>query len=323
MTTKPHTRDSAADRALSAARRVTQAIINHPGSAWVMAGIIWAFGFLAPTINAVYYMLHPLPAGQLPWTTHLDRAIATAAIAVVNVGITCVLLRMWGFSLTSAGILPRRDRREWFWIPAACLMACGANLLKAGMTAQAQAWFPDSTHPYESVATTDEALPSMLIGMLTAGPSEEIVLVPGLILLLVAGRCPVWLATTIAVAARAAFHLYYGAPMAPGFIVWALLLVVIWRVTGTALGAIAAHVLNNLVAALTHSPAPGAAAWGATYTWLSVAGLILLIALIPHAIRTIRGLKATSTPGHPRTHLTDCPPIAASFTPPPERKAAA
>ncbi|MBD4562999.1 hypothetical protein GUG69_00150, partial [Xanthomonas citri pv. citri] len=93
----------------------------------------------------------------------------------------------------------------------------------------------------------------------------------------------------------------------------ALLLVVIWRVTGTALGAIAAHVLNNLVAALTHSPAPGAAAWGATYTWLSVAGLILLIALIPHAIRTIRGLKATSTPGHPRTHLTDCPPIAASF----------
>lgn len=323
MTTTPHTPDSAADRALGAARRRTQGLIAHPLTAWVMAGAIWAFGFLLPTIAAVYLMIHPLPDGQLPWSTHLDRAIATAAIAAVNVGITCVLLRMWGFSLTGAGILPRRNRREWFWIPAACLMACGANLIKEVMINHAQAWFPEHTHLYRSQATTDEALPSLLVTMLTSGPSEEIVLVPGLILLLIAGRCPLWLATTIAVAARTAFHLYYGAPVAAGVIVWALLLVVIWQVTGTALGAVAAHMLNNLIAAISHAPGTTTDAWETAFTWISVAGLVLMIALIPHAIRTLRGLKATSTPGHRNTHLTHCPPIAASFHPALTRKATA
>ena len=323
MTITPHTPDSAADRALGVARRRTQGLIARPVTAWVMAGAIWAFGFLFPTIGAVYLMFHPLPDGQLPWSTHLERAIATAAIAVVNVGMTCVLLRMWGFSLTGAGILPRRDRREWFWIPAACLMACGANFIKEVMVDHAQAWFPEHTHLYRSQATTDEALPSLLVTMLTSGPSEEIVLVPGLILLLVAGRCPLWLATTIAVAARTAFHLYYGAPVAAGVIVWALLLVVIWQVTGTALGAVAAHMLNNLIAAISHAPGTTTDAWETAFTWISVAGLILMIALIPHAIRTLRGLKATSTPGHRNTHLTHCPPIAASFHPALTRKAAA
>ena len=46
MTTTPHTPDSAADRALGAARRRTQSLIAHPLTAWVMAGAIWAFGFL-------------------------------------------------------------------------------------------------------------------------------------------------------------------------------------------------------------------------------------------------------------------------------------
>ena len=323
MATDPPTTTSASDRALASVRRGAQAIADHPVTAWVMAAALWALGFLFPTISAVQLMFRPLPDGRLPWTTSLDLAIATAVIAVANVVLTCGALKIWGFSLTDAGILPRRNRREWFWIPAACLMACGANLIKEVMIGHAQAWFPEHTHLYRSQATTDEALPSLLVTMLTAGPSEEIVLVPGLILLLVAGRCPLWLATTIAVAARTAFHLYYGAPVAAGVIVWALLLVVIWQVTGTALGAVAAHMLNNLIAAISHTPGTTTDAWETAYTWISLAGLVLMIALIPHAIRTLRELKATSTPGHRNTHLTHCPPIAASFHPALTRKATA
>lgn len=318
-----NTPTSASNGALASVRRGAQAISDHPLTMWVMAATLWALGFLGPTIEAVKLMTHPLPDGQLPWTTSLEVALATAVIAVVNVVLMCGVLKMWGFSLTGAGILPRRNRREWFWIPAGCLMACGANLIKSVMTDHAQTWFPEHTHLYRSHATTDEALPSLLVTMLTAGPSEEIVLVPGLILLLVAGRCPLWLATTIAVAARTAFHLYYGAPVAAGVIVWALLLVVIWQVTGSALGAVAAHALNNFIAALSHSPGTTPDAWESAYTWTSVAGLVLMVALIPHAIRTLRGLKAASTPGHRNTHLTRCPPIAASFNPALTRKATA
>lgn len=323
MAPNPPTPSSASDQALDSVHRASQAIKAHPLTAWIVAASLWALGFLGPTIEAVKLMLHPLPDGKLPWTTTLEVAIATAFIAVLNVVLTCWALKSWGHPLAGAGILPRRgDRREWFWIPAACLMACGANLIKIGITDYVQAWFPEHTHLYRSQATTDEALPSLLVTMLTAGPSEEIVLVPGLILLLVAGRCPMWLATTIAVAARTAFHLYYGAPVAAGVIVWALLLVVIWQVTGTALGAVAAHVLNNLIAAISHTPGTSTHTWETAYTWISVAGLVLMVALIPHAIRTLRGLKAASTPGHRKTHLTHCPPIAASFTPTPIRKAA-
>ena len=321
MATTPRPSTSTADRALSSLGHIAQTIANHPLTMWGMAAALWVLGFLGPTRQAVKLMLHPLPDGQLPWTTNLEVAVGTAFLAVVNVVLTCAMLKTWGFSLTNAGILPRRDHREWFWIPAACLMACGANLIKSVMTDRALAWFPEHTHLYRSQATTDEALPSLLVTMLTAGPSEEIVLVPGLILLLVAGRCPLWLATTIAVAARTAFHLYYGAPVAAGVIVWALLLVVIWQVTGSALGAVAAHVLNNLIAAISHAPGTSTDAWESAYTWTSVAGLVLMIALIPHAIRTLRGLKATSTPGHRNTHLTHCPPIAASFNPTLTRKA--
>lgn len=113
-----------------------------------------------PTRQAVQLLLHPLPDGQLPWTTNLEVADGTAFVAVVNVLLTCAMLKTWGFSLTNAGILPRRDRREWFWIPAACLIACGANLIKSVMTDRALAWFPEHTHLYRSQATTDEALPS-------------------------------------------------------------------------------------------------------------------------------------------------------------------
>ena len=319
MTTNPHDPDSTTDQNLDTARHLKP----PPFIYWIMAGAIWAIVYLRPTINAVILMLHPLPDGQLPWASNTEKALETAAIALVGVAVTCGLLKLSGFSLTGAGILPRRNRREWFWIPAAFLMACGADKIKDKMTDYAQAWFPNHAQTYDSQATGDDALPRLLIDMLIAGPAEEIMLVPGLILLLVAGRCPLWLATTIAVAARAAFHLYYGAPVVAGYIVWALLLVVIWQITGTALGAVAAHALNNLIAALSRTPGTDTSTLHLFDTVSGIAGIFLLLWLIPHAARTFRDLKATSTPGHRRTHLTNCPPITASLSHNPPKEAAA
>jgi len=225
--------------------------------------------------------------------------------------LTLVFLHWRRYRIPDTGITPRKDRREWFWIPAAFVMACGANLIKMVMTDQAQAWFPDHTHLYRTNATSEHALPSLLVSMLTSGPVEEIVLVPGLILLLISGRCPRWLAITFAVVFRAAFHLYYGLPVAPGFLVWALLLVAIWQITGTALGAVLAHALNNFIAALGHTAVAGAHTWGQIYTGLSVAGIAMMIALIPHAIRTLRRIRSSSD----LTHAVSCPPIRSSFAP--------
>lgn len=292
----------------------------HPMPAWVMAVFIWAPSYGVATISTVTLLLHPLPDGRLPWSTDLQPAVDSAVLSIILLCITCMFLYWRGFQISNTGITPRKDRREWFWIPAAFLMACGVNLIKTVMTDRAQEWFPTHTHLYRSEATSENALPSLLISLLTTGPAEEIILVPGLILLLISGRCPRWLAITIAVTARTAFHLYYGLPVAPGFVVWALLLVLIWQVTGTALGAMLAHILNNFIAALGRTTAFDSYAWDVVYIWLSVAGIILMIALIPQAVRTLKYLRSASTPTHPLTHAVECPPIGASFATPIARK---
>lgn len=316
MTEPPHSTHSLLVQVKAMGAWVRQFIGTHPVPAWVMAFLVWAPSYGAATIPAVTLLMHPLPEGQLPWTTDPEPAVASAALSIMLLYIMCVFLHMRGFQILKIGITPRKDRREWFWIPAAFLMACGANFVKTVMTDHAQEWFPTHTHLYRSEATSENALPSLLISMLTTGPAEEIILVPGLILLLISGRCPQWLAITIAVTARTAFHLYYGLPVAPGFVVWALLLVLIWQVTGTALGALLAHILNNFIAALGHTTAFNSYAWDVVYTWLSVAGIILLIALIPQAVRTLKCLRSTLTPAHVLTHAVECPPIGASFATP-------
>lgn len=295
---------------------IKEFIGTHPVPAWVMALLIWAPSYGAATFSAVTLLLHPLPDGQLPWSTDPQPAVASAVLSILLLYITCIFLHLRGFQISNTGITPRKDRREWFWIPAAFLMACGANLIKTVMTDRAQEWFPTHTHLYRFEATSENALPSLLISMLTTGPAEEIILVPGLILLLISGRCPRWLAITIAVTARTAFHLYYGLPVAPGFVVWALLLVLIWQVTGTIHGALLAHILNNFIAALGHTTAFNTYAWDVAYTLFSVAGIILMIALIPQAVRTLKHLRSTSAPAHPLTHVVECPPIGASFATP-------
>ncbi len=80
---------------------------------------------------------------------------------------------------------------------------------------------------------------------------------------------------------------------------WALLLVLIWQVTGTALGALLAHIVSNFIATIGHTTAFNPYAWDVVYTWFSVAGLILMIVLIPQAVRTLKCLRSTSTPPDP------------------------
>ena len=93
MATTPRPSTSTADRALSSLGHIAQTIANHPLTMWGMAAALWALGFLGPTRQAVKLMLHPLPDGQLPWTTNLEVAVGTAFVAVVNVVLTCAMLK--------------------------------------------------------------------------------------------------------------------------------------------------------------------------------------------------------------------------------------
>lgn len=254
------------------------AVILFP---WAVALVMWFVGYGPGTVAALERMIHP--DDSTPWAVTKDSVVDTVAPVVLILGLVpavwLICVRVCGLAWPRLGVVPRWNRWELVWIPASFFLACGAGRILTMVNGQAVRSFPDQVHRYRETGLDQGDFPMLATSMLISGPAEEVILVPVLILLLRQGRARPWVAVMIAVAARVGIHLYYGWPMILGWATWALLLIAIWRVTGTVLGAVLAHALNNLIASMQLTGAPGGDQLEIIYTVLGWAGLAAFLPL--------------------------------------------
>lgn len=239
---------------------------------------MWLLLYGRGTFKALERMIHP--DDSTPWAVSKNSVVATVAPVLLVLGIVIVLWLIRGRAEPRLGVVPRRNRCELVWIPVSFLLACGAGTIRTLVNDQATRLFPDQVHQYSETGLEQGDFPMLATLTLIPGPAEEIILVPALILLLRQGGARPWVAVMIAVVARVGIHLYYGWPMILGWAIWALLLIAIWRVTGTVLGAVLAHALNNLVVSMQLTGTPGGAELAIVYSVLGWVGLVAVLLLL-------------------------------------------
>lgn len=250
---------------------------------WSAALVMWFLAYGPNTFVALGLMVHPVES--TPWAITKETVVDTVAPVLLVLGVMpavwLICDRVCGQTWPRLGVVPRWNRWELVWIPASFLLACGAGRILTLVNDLAAHLVPDQVHRYRETGLDQGDFPMLTTSMLISGPAEEIILVPALILLLRQGGARPWVAVMIAVAARVGIHLYYGWPMIFGWGIWALLLIAIWRVTGTVLGAILAHALNNLTASMQLTGIPGGDALADIYTvlgWVGIAAFLPLCA---------------------------------------------
>ena len=246
---------------------------------WSAALVMWFLAYGPNTFVALGRMTHPVES--TPWAITKEDVVDTVAPVLLVLGIMPAVWLISGRSGPRLGVVPRWNRWELVWIPASFLLACGAGKILTLVNDLAAHLFPDQVHRYRETGLDQGDFPMLATSMLISGPAEEIILVPALILLLRQGRARPWVAVLLAVAARVGIHLYYGWPMILGWAIWALLLISIWRVTGTVLGAIFTHALNNLTASMQLTGIPTGDELADIYMvlgWVGIAAFLPLCA---------------------------------------------
>lgn len=244
---------------------------------WAAALVMWFLAYGPGTFIALERMTHPVESA--PWAVTKKSVVDTVAPVVLALGVMPAVWLIFGRSGPRLGVVPRWNRWELVWIPASFLLACGAGKILTLTNDLAAHFFPDQVHRYRETGLDQGDFPMLATSMLISGPAEEIILVPALILLLRQGGARPWVAVLIAVAARVGIHLYYGWPMILGWAIWAFLLIAIWQVTGTVLGAVLAHALNNLAASMQLTGIPAGTELGVIYSVLGWVGLVAILLL--------------------------------------------
>ncbi|MCP3425170.1 CPBP family intramembrane metalloprotease [Rothia sp. AR01] len=203
------------------------------------------FGLAAS--GAVYSFFHP-KLDESPWATSTEAFVQDWAVIVVVTAILAGVFKILGISFRSAGIVHPVNRRTMGWVLLGGLMAFGASQIKNGLTVAIDRISPETAYKYQPQFEGDAA-GGLFLNVLSAGVQEELPLVPGIIMLMLFARVKPWMAIVLAMLARLSFHLYYGPNAIPGFLIWAFLIILIWRIAPTVWGLVLGHTFNNAVSA--------------------------------------------------------------------------
>ncbi|MFJ6419203.1 hypothetical protein [Paeniglutamicibacter sp. NPDC091659] len=214
------------------------------------AAVLWAAGWAAGTWNAVMRLLGFIPDIEYnpSWIKTVYDAISGAANAALLV--FCVYLcvkYLAKVSFKDAGLAFPTTRAAWKSTLTVAVLYVLIQVV--GKVAQ---FLPSlltgggpSGYPTPETASLVWQVPLAFSSVFEAGPTEELVLVVAIPLLLLAARVPWRAVLAIAMIARVSFHLYYGWLAVPGLVLWAFLAILLWRVWPSAWGLALGHAISN------------------------------------------------------------------------------
>jgi hypothetical protein len=183
-----------------------------------------------------------LNGAEAPPQASPDRLPSTIASLVVDVFV--VILALVVMRVSRGRKLPREQLRPTLrTVPLTALAMLagfiGVSVLSTALSLEKLGYpFPDMDMGLSTILWT--------LSLLLAGPTEEFVLVGVVATVLRRTGYSWWTVAAVAVLLRIPFHLYYGWG-ALGMAVWALLVVALYRRTGSLLGLAIGHALYNLL----------------------------------------------------------------------------
>lgn len=219
----------------------------------VLSAFVIEFG--AGIVNAVDYLADP--AG---WTDVADWTAQETIVAIakdLGISLLGIAVALVAVRLLAGHRLLRLAPGGW----RAERRAAAAFLGLYGIAQLINELLPTRAYPRSDAAGRDWF---DLSSSLTAGPTEEIIVLAAPVVLLRAARMPWSTVILIAAALRLSFHIYYGWATL-GLVVWAVGLVIVYAHTRALIGLIVMHSLLDVAGTV------------ASY-WSNWAGLAMIVA---------------------------------------------
>jgi hypothetical protein len=220
---------------------------------WLLIAGLWCLGFGTATIAAVKILLG-IPSAPLA----LDDSAASLHSQTVHLAQDASFAIVAGLLLLALAALPRHTApqlqrpRVNRWVAGSLSIPFAAVASEIGFDAvmllNAVLRLPQQGYPALTVDGTSAQL-LWLANLALAGPVEEFALL-GIVVVGLRRVGHSWTVVCIAaVAVRLPFHLYYGWGAA-GLTAWVLLVVLVYRATGTLWGIVLEHSLWDVISAL-------------------------------------------------------------------------
>lgn len=255
--------------------------------AWfAVVGVFW-WGWGSGTVRALNVAITGVP----PEVHYSDATVMKQAIDISTqlalITVTLVLVTL--FRRLSGSQAPRFSMPlTLVTIPIAMTCSSLGFIISRVVTVGLQ--LEDREYPVPTIDGAPAATLDM-IDTLMAGPTEELALTLLVVVALRTVGTPWWLVVVAAVVVRVPFHLYYGWGYV-GLVIWPVLIVLLYRLTGQIVGIVVAHSLFNATSFL---PADATDAVRDLLLNLGILVAIALLAIGAYRHRDARKAEASTT----------------------------